>query len=90
MMPKVPVGDDAQPEDAPPAARRDRRSDRDRSRHQRADGQGRLARFRFIMERRKTRRNWTSRDSCIRDSGFVISCISGPGCLREPHWRPIR
>ena len=36
------VGDDAQPEDAAAAARRDRRSDRHRSRDQRADGQGRV------------------------------------------------
>ena len=34
------VGDDAQPAHPPPAARRDHRSDRDRSRDQRADGQG--------------------------------------------------
>ena len=34
------LGNDAQPAHAPPAARRDRRSDHDRPRHQRADGQG--------------------------------------------------
>ena len=36
------VGDDAQPENPAPAARRDRRPARHRSRHQRADGQGRV------------------------------------------------
>ena len=36
------LGDDAQPEDPAAAARRDRRSDRDRPRDQRADGEGRL------------------------------------------------
>ena len=36
------VGDDAEPEDAPAAAGGHRRPDRDRPRHQRADGQGRL------------------------------------------------
>ena len=69
------VGDDAQPADAAAAARRDRRSDRDRSRHQRADGQGRVGALPLHHGPRRRRagtRSLNSSDSLIAVSRLFL------------------